>query len=288
MKLFFNHIAKAGGDSLHQAMRRALGDDYVDLNNEEMGQILPATKAEAIHPYTRSTSIVAMGAHVNLPSPEIAKEILDRCLSISIVRHPVARLESYYLFVRQNPHLNDHQLAMSMGPDEFVEWMLGNAHSMVYPWQRAQLLYENNLYRVGVRPHVETLDHMKQNLYRNYLLVGTTESMGAFYAALADILRTVTGRDDLDLREERTNTRREGEEVVFSPEMIAKIEECTAPDVTRHQWLESEGPFVNRHLHRFDGRSGPASGRSLDLNRALFFLGDALARQCRGSTVRAI
>ncbi|MEQ8667316.1 MAG: sulfotransferase family 2 domain-containing protein [Rhodospirillales bacterium] len=249
MKLFFNHIPKAGGDSVHQVLGRAFGRFYANLNTNGFGQIGRATPLEALMRYTRSPNLLALGAHAQSPDEFVRHELLETCLGVSIVRDPVARLGSYYAFVKGAAHLPYHALANEVGIDAFFETMLKDeSHGFTLPSQRSQLMYEITARLSGEVGEAESIGAIRRFFDRHYLLVGVTERMDLFYDRLQTMLRTILHRPGLVVEQVHANRTGGGAAAMLSPESMRTFRDRVSTDIDLHAHLSDEGVYYNEPL----------------------------------------
>lgn len=249
MKLFFNHIPKAGGVSVHDILSSVFGRFYANLNTNGFDQIGRSTSHDALTRYTRSPNLLALGAHVQSPEEFIRAELLDACLNMSIVRDPVARLGSYYGYVKRSPHLPYYKLANKLDFDAFFDRLNEDETiNLTMPAQRAQLMYEITIYPSGTLGERETVEAVRRYLERHYLLVGVTERMDLFYDRLQTMLRTLLHRPDLTIDAVHSNRTGGGTSSRLSPENQRFFHERAYTDMNLHAWLLEQGVFYNEPL----------------------------------------
>ncbi len=157
--LIFLHIPKTAGTTFKTILRKQYpsSEIFPILNNVDGQREFESLPVAVKSRYRVLHGHIYFGIHEHLSQPSTY---------LTILRHPIKRVLSSYYFIRERPHLRQHELAQQMSLEEFVS-------------SRAGLQNGQTRMLSGIRTEdpctPEMLEKAKYNLANCFSLVGLTE-----------------------------------------------------------------------------------------------------------------
>lgn len=223
-RLIFTHIPKTGGTSL----RAVLGRHYPThtVHFKDNNNYLNARHILTLPPAERD-GLRLIAGHL---SYGIHAYLTGASVYITLLRDPVKRLISNYFFARSLPHHKQHDNAMRLSLEEFVQDPLQNQAV-------TRALYGFTFDPTSPTPPVDmltlppdALQVAKQHLSENYAVVGITEQ---FDASLM-LMKKALGWANITYMS-RNVTKSDDSRQKLSPETIATVKAACAMDVEVYQ-----------------------------------------------------
>lgn len=171
--MFFFHIAKTGGTSLTDAIRRRFPKR--DLRSERGN--LSLAYAEALMAQ-RSDRCLFIHGH---PAAGVGAALAPHARTVTMLRDPIDHCVSNYLFIRGDPANPDQAAALRLGLSDFLR-----AHPYHAAFQAGSLLVG-----MGAGTPIERFGEAVpaiEAFLRTMALVGTAERSDAFIGALAEVM----------------------------------------------------------------------------------------------------
>lgn len=183
-----------------------------------------------------------------------------RPLYINIIRDPLERLVSYYYFLRNGDNFRPHLRRRKAGHRETFDECVANRGDDCAEkdlWMQIPFFcgHSAECWVVGSE---WALQMAKHNLVSNYFLVGITEELGEFVAALeAALPEYFLGATDLFNTGNKSHLRKTFSKVPPSPNTVKKIHESTIWKMENefYEFAKEQFHFVKRRMFLLkDGR----------------------------------
>jgi len=191
MKIFFDHIQKTGGTSLRKFFCQAFGEEKVSP------QLIGHSPRSSILLYRDCTVI---NGHFSYNPVE---DLPSDCVTLTILREPLARTISRYCALRDSPESGLSANTNIIRKRELADLVVNSHFKMFFSNAQAKHFASLCHYSPQNLPPDELLEFAMKGLDK-YDLVGTTERLSDF----ADILRDIFGfSEDCVLRRENVTLR---------------------------------------------------------------------------------
>ncbi len=167
--LIHHHIFKNAGTSLQYALKKYFGDKYYECELPSSQMVTKDDLEKFILENPQAT--VISGHHICLPTPQAQGY---KTLSITLLRNPLARIESIYKFEKkQNAQTEGAIKAKELDFKEYVRWRLDQTPTMLCNYQTYYCSRKNKSEGSKI-PKQQDLTIAIQNL-RASAVVGTVE-----------------------------------------------------------------------------------------------------------------
>lgn len=223
-RLIFTHIPKTGGTSL----RAVLGRHYPrhTVHFKDNNNYLNARHILTL-PQAERDGLRLIAGHL---SYGIHAYLTGESVYITLLRDPVKRLISNYFFARSLPHHKQHENAMRLSLEEFVQDPLQNQAV-------TRALYGFTFDPTNPAPPTDmltlppdALDIAKRHLSEQYAVVGITEH---FDTSLM-LMKKALGWGNVTYMS-RNITKSDDSRQKLSPETVAVVKQACAMDVDLYQ-----------------------------------------------------
>ena len=223
--LLFVHIPKTGGLSLHYSFEKCWGERVIRYGDRSSLTRFRESSPEELGKYW------FLSGHMSLPELR-QKNLLGP--AISIVRNPIDRFISMYLYLKRSDH-PDHANSKFSSLDEFIEHLIA--------------LSQHNLHcqRLSGEPSFEKT---REIIEKGNLLTVPLEQ----YASLIEMLRE---RVQIPIEISTVNVSPELDKPTFNSNQLRRLEPLIDEDNKLYSFLKDRYPdfldmFKIRHQSTFD------------------------------------
>lgn len=229
--IIFNHIPKAGGTSLIAFFRSLLGEDYVfrhksrDSKSDLYSPGIESLSPQELDQYDFFAGHFGYGYHRLIKRP---------VRYLGVVREPLERATSHYLYLRKHGPKHLKAQALEMTFEEYLEYRLGLKSNPMVESCQIELL-------TGQRD----LEQAKKIVVRDYLACCTISQLTEMQKALARLYR----RPDL-LPQNVNRTEKPLHELTVRQEVRDRLDERFALDREFIDWVSSTFRSNVQHLGR--------------------------------------
>lgn len=248
--LVFVHVPKTGGISLFTSMAAVWGDNIADLYNLSAGDERGLRAVMEQGPYEVYAGHFSYGLH---------EWIAGQSLYATILREPMARLESLYFFLRRRWAEYKNRLSRQDAdgaplPDfhkDLAGWLQAGSEEAERFFRSPSLELENGMVRRfsghGQNPQhctEETLRLAQENLETRFSVVGLTER----YADTIQLMSRVFQLPGFKEHHINKSTPKPEEDRNLAPALRKRIEDSNQLDIALYEWARK----------RFDGHAAAA------------------------------